>query len=106
MAARAEHDAGRISWSDVAADTGCADQPHMTRDTRVLTGVLPGALANLVEHDESYWFIRHLAVRLTAFLGIRTVMLTRVATSCSWLSPIIGATQGQLRVDSACRARP
>jgi AraC-like DNA-binding protein len=55
MTARAELDAGKISWSDVAADTGYADQSHMTRDTRALTGLSPGALAHMVEHDDSYW---------------------------------------------------
>lgn len=55
MMARAEHDAGKISWSDVAADTGYADQSHMTRDTRALTGLSPAALAHKVEHDDSYW---------------------------------------------------
>ena len=55
MAARAEHDAGKISWSDVAAYTGYADQSHMTRDMRELTGLPPSALANLVENDDSYW---------------------------------------------------
>ena len=58
LAARAEQRAGRISWADVAADAGYADQSHLTRETRALTGMSPAALAHLMEHDDSYWMYR------------------------------------------------
>ena len=58
LAARAEQADGKISWVDVAADAGYADQSHLTRETRALTGLSPAALAHRMEHDESYWLYR------------------------------------------------
>jgi AraC-like DNA-binding protein len=58
LAARAEQQDGRISWADVAAGAGYADQSHLTRETRALTGLSPAALAYLMEHDDSYWMYR------------------------------------------------
>lgn len=34
-----------MPWADVAADVGYADQPHLARDVRALTGRRPGELA-------------------------------------------------------------
>jgi len=58
LAARAEQADGKISWADVAADAGYADQSHLTRETRALTGLSPAALAHVMAHDESYWMYR------------------------------------------------
>jgi AraC-like DNA-binding protein len=58
LAARAEQQDGKISWADVAAGAGYADQSHLTRETRALTGLSPAALAHLMEHDDSYWMYR------------------------------------------------
>jgi AraC-like DNA-binding protein len=58
LAARAEQIDGKISWADVAADAGYADQSHLTRETRALTGLSPAALAHLMAHDDSYWMYR------------------------------------------------
>lgn len=58
LAARAEQQDGRISWADVAASAGYADQSHLTREARALTGLSPAALAHLMEIDDSYWMYR------------------------------------------------
>lgn len=58
LAARAELAAGKVSWVDVAADAGYADQSHLTRETRAFTGLSPAALAHVMAHDESYWMYR------------------------------------------------
>jgi hypothetical protein len=36
---------GRPRWDALAADAGYADQPHVTREVRLLSGVTPGRLA-------------------------------------------------------------
>lgn len=58
LAARAELDAGHVSWVDVAANAGYADQSHLTRETRALTGLAPAALAQRMAQDDSYWMYR------------------------------------------------
>jgi AraC-like DNA-binding protein len=58
LAARAEQASGKVSWVDVAADAGYADQSHLARETRALTGLSPTALAHVIEHDDSYWMYR------------------------------------------------
>jgi AraC-like DNA-binding protein len=58
LAARAEQASGKISWGGVAAEAGYADQSHLTRDTRALTGLTPAELARAIEHDDSYWLYR------------------------------------------------
>lgn len=58
LAARAELAEGGVSWVGVAADAGYADQSHLTRETRALTGLSPAALAHVMAHDDSYWMYR------------------------------------------------
>ncbi len=49
---------GRFSWADMAARTGFADQAHLCRETRQVTGHTPAELAQRVADDESYWLYR------------------------------------------------
>jgi AraC-like DNA-binding protein len=58
LAARTEQREGKISWTGVAADAGFADQAHLTRETRAITGLSPTELARAIEHDDSYWMYR------------------------------------------------
>lgn len=46
-------------WQDVAQSAGYADQSHLCREARRVTGVSPGELVKLVQgNDDSYWFYR------------------------------------------------
>ena len=46
-------------WQDVAQSAGYADQSHLCREARRVTGVSPGELAKRVQgNDDSYWFYR------------------------------------------------
>lgn len=56
VAAKAE--TGNIRWADVAADNGYADQSHMCRVTRRITGFSPEALREGIEKDEAFWAYR------------------------------------------------
>jgi AraC-like DNA-binding protein len=58
LAARAEQASGKICWVGVADDAGYADQSHLTRETRAITGLSPTELAHALEHDDSYWLYR------------------------------------------------
>jgi AraC-like DNA-binding protein len=55
---RPELDAGSISWADAAAQAGYADQAHLSRETRAVTGLSPTELARRIKEDESYWVYR------------------------------------------------
>jgi len=46
-----------LSWSEIAADNGFADQAHLSREIRRLTGLKPRELKELLDH-ESYWMYR------------------------------------------------
>lgn len=48
----------RVSWADVAADVGYADQSHLCRETRRLTGFSPAELRSRIAEDESFWLYR------------------------------------------------
>jgi AraC-like DNA-binding protein len=50
--------AGDISWAQVAADNGYADQAHLCREARQITGVSPTELVRGGREDESYWVYR------------------------------------------------
>ncbi|MED5597391.1 helix-turn-helix domain-containing protein [Janthinobacterium sp. P210006] len=49
---------GTVSWSDIAASGGYADQAHFCRETREITGLSPTELARAIRDDESYWIYR------------------------------------------------
>ena len=42
-------------WTDVAADVGYADQSHLCRETRRMTGFSPAELRWRIAGDESFW---------------------------------------------------
>jgi AraC-like DNA-binding protein len=54
LRARAALDADALRWADVAADCGYADQAHLSREFRKITGLRPGELQAHLAH-ESYW---------------------------------------------------
>ncbi len=49
---------GRVSWAEVAARAGYADQAHFCRETREVTGMSPAELARSGFEHESYWLYR------------------------------------------------
>lgn len=57
--ARMQADQGQPPpWSEVAAQGGYADQAHLCRETREITGHSPTELARRAGDDESYWLYR------------------------------------------------
>lgn len=58
-AARGRHDVGdAFDWAALAQDEGFADQAHMTRATRRITGFSPADFARRFRDDESFWLYR------------------------------------------------
>jgi AraC-like DNA-binding protein len=56
---RADAENGKLSLSDVAARSGYADQAHMSREAREITGHSPSELTrSMNSSDESYWIYR------------------------------------------------
>jgi AraC-like DNA-binding protein len=49
---------GPVSWAEVAADTGYADQSHLCREIRRVTGFAPAELRRRIAEDESFWIYR------------------------------------------------
>lgn len=49
---------GTVPWAEVAADTGYADQSHLCRETRRVTGFAPAELRRRIADDESFWIYR------------------------------------------------
>lgn len=49
---------GPVRWTDVAADAGYADQSHLCRETRRVTGFAPAELRRRIAEDESFWLYR------------------------------------------------
>ena len=47
-----------VRWTDVAADAGYADQSHLCRETRRVTGFAPAELRSRIAEDESFWIYR------------------------------------------------
>jgi len=45
-------------WAAVAADGGFADQSHLCRETRRISGLSPNELKKAIEEDESFWAYR------------------------------------------------
>jgi AraC-like DNA-binding protein len=59
FAARDRHEAGQpFEWATLALDEGFADQAHMTRAVRRITGFTPGEFARRFAEDESFWMYR------------------------------------------------
>lgn len=56
--ARAAQDGERLSWTDVASDVGYADQSHLCRETRRVTGFTPEDLRRRIAEDEAFWAYR------------------------------------------------
>jgi AraC-like DNA-binding protein len=57
-AVAAQVETGNIRWVDVAADSGYADQSHLCRTTRRITGFSPEALSAGIEKEEAFWAYR------------------------------------------------
>lgn len=51
------------SLAEIAAEVGYADQSHMGREVKRVTGVSPARIRALVESDERFWCYRLLAER-------------------------------------------
>jgi AraC-like DNA-binding protein len=49
---------GAVPWADLAARTGYADQAHLCREVREVTGHSPTELARKARDDEAYWVYR------------------------------------------------
>jgi AraC-like DNA-binding protein len=49
------------SFADVAADAGFADQSHMGREVRRVTGESPGRFGERLVHDQAFWYYRLIA---------------------------------------------
>jgi len=47
--------------ADIAADAGFADQSHMGRQIRKITGLSPGRFGERLANDESFWYYRLIA---------------------------------------------
>jgi AraC-like DNA-binding protein len=59
FAARDRHEAGQpFDWASLALDEGFADQAHMTRAVRRITGFAPAEFARRFVEDESFWMYR------------------------------------------------
>ncbi|MCW5651254.1 MAG: AraC family transcriptional regulator [Ramlibacter sp.] len=59
FAARDRHDAGLpYEWAAIAQDEGFADQAHLVRATRRITGFSPGEFTARFATDESFWLYR------------------------------------------------
>lgn len=56
--AQVEQARKRLSWGAVAADAGYADQSHLCREIRRLTGSSPKQLLGRIERDEAFWIYR------------------------------------------------
>lgn len=51
-------EADPVRWAEVAADAGYADQSHLCRETRRVTGFAPEELRQRIAADESFWIYR------------------------------------------------
>lgn len=59
FAARDRHAAGQpLDWATLALDEGFADQAHMSRTVKRITGFAPGEFAQRFIEDESFWMYR------------------------------------------------
>ena len=59
FAARDRFEAGQpLDWAGLAQDQGFADQAHMSRTAKRITGFAPGEFAQRFIEDESFWMYR------------------------------------------------
>lgn len=59
FAARARHEAGLpFDWAGLAHDEGFADQAHLSRTAKRITGFSPSEFAQRFAEDESFWLYR------------------------------------------------
>lgn len=59
FAARDRYEAGQpLAWAELAQDEGFADQAHMSRVAKQITGFSPGEFAQRFIDDESFWMYR------------------------------------------------
>lgn len=58
LAARAQWQAGTLSWAEIAAAGGFADQAHLSREMRELTGDSPSDWVRKLQDDEGHWAYR------------------------------------------------
>jgi AraC-like DNA-binding protein len=59
FAARDRYEAGQpFDWAALAQDEGFADQAHMSRAAKRLTGFSPSEFAQRFIEDESFWLYR------------------------------------------------
>jgi len=59
FAAREQFEAGQpFDWAGLAHDEGFADQAHLSRTTKRITGFSPGEFARRFAEDESFWLYR------------------------------------------------
>lgn len=49
---------GSVNWADIAADNDYADQSHLCRETRRLTGFSPEDLRRRIQAEEAFWAYR------------------------------------------------
>ncbi|CAB3728788.1 hypothetical protein LMG1866_04460 [Achromobacter ruhlandii] len=57
--ARAQFEAGRsLDWAAIAHDEGFADQAHLSRAVKRITGFSPCEFARRFAEDESFWLYR------------------------------------------------
>lgn len=56
--AQLAHAANRVEWARVATDAGYADQPHLCREMRRVTGLSPRQLLHRIDVDECFWIYR------------------------------------------------
>jgi AraC-like DNA-binding protein len=57
------HAANDVSLSELAADMGYADQSHMGREVKRITGHSPAQMSRLIATDERFWCYRLLGER-------------------------------------------
>ncbi len=50
--------AGEVNWSEIAGNNGYADQSHLCRQTRRITGFAPENLRRRIATEESFWSYR------------------------------------------------
>lgn len=53
-----EQQAGEVVWAALAQEAGYADQAHLCRETRRVTGFSPEELRRRINEDEAFWAYR------------------------------------------------